>query len=416
MNRVILHRLDRGPLWAILALFVWAGLVTCVGAGTLDRSYSFGDDPLEGAVAGAVVGSGVPAGTPPASDTFDSAFLSLGDGSIVDLRQVRNPVYVEVNDRPDANPGLGIQFDAAARQYLRGFRLGFPQTSRSSIEATVQNLNPPNGPLDYRGIVDRGLQFWVKPTGNTNTQSLVVDTNEHGVRIANGNFSMRYAGVDYDSGIEATPDAWHHLMMVSDRDQAVLYVDGIAVRAVSGAYDVTQTADLVVGSTTSGQENDFFFTGGTAEYFDGVIDDLELYVYGSNSAEDFGNFDFFTENAYARDVAFAGLDLADVNLDGSVSGNGSGPASTDDVTAFVEGFFERKLIDGIQVGDLETRQLGDLDVNGIVDLRDWGILNEADPDMGAMVLARLVPEPQFGMLAGLGCVGWLLRRRRSTSS
>ena len=143
------------------------------------------------------------------------------------------------------------------------FRLGFPQSSRSSIEATVQNLNPPAGPLDYRGIVDRSLQFWVRPDSASGTQSLVADTNQHGVRIEAGNFSMRYAGMDYDSGVSVTPGQWQHIMLRSQNDLGILYVDGVAVSAVAGSYDVSDTADLVVGSNTAGGENDFFFTGGT---------------------------------------------------------------------------------------------------------------------------------------------------------
>ena len=370
-------------------------------AGSLDRIYTFGDDAEEGAVAGAIVGSGVPGGTPAASDTFDSAFLNLGDGSIVDLRQVRNPIYVEVDDRPDGNSGLGIQFDATNRQYLRGFRLGFPQTSRSSIEATVQNLNPSTGPLDYRGIVDRGMQFWVKPSSDQGSQSLVADTNQHGVIIQNGNYTMRYGGTDYETDVPVIPDQWNHIMMVSQDSTAILYVDGVAVSAVSGDYDVFDTADLVIASNTAGAENDFFFTGGTSSYFDGVIDDMELFVYGSNSTTNFGQFDFFLENAFARDVVFAGSNLADVNLDGLVSGDGSGPAASDDVTAFVEGFFTTNFVNGIQVGDIDSRMQGDLDVNGIVDLRDWGILNDADPAMGTLVLSRLVPEPSSCTLLSL---------------
>ena len=391
----------------------WTFGSASVSAGYRDRDYGMGDDGSEGAIAGMIVGSGVPSGTPAASDTFDSAFLGLGDGSIVDLRQVRNPVYTSISGRPDGDTGLAIEFDAAARQYLRGFRLGFPQSSRSSVEATIQNLSPPVGPHDYRGIVDRSLQFWVQPDSAAGNQSLVADTNQHGVRIENGNYVLRYAGNDYDSGVPVTADEWRHIMVASVDDAGVLYVDGEAVLAVDGAYDVTDTADLVIGSNTAGNENDFFFTGGTTDYFDGIIDDLELYVYGSNSQQDWGTFDFLGENAYARDVALQGIAAADVNLDGMVSGDGSGPAATDDVTAFVENFFTINLVDSIQVGDVTTRSIGDLDVNGIIDLRDWGIINAADPVMGSAILNELrsIPEPSFNFAALLAACACVRRRK-----
>ena len=150
-----------------------------------------------------------------------------------------------------------------------------------------------------------------------------------------------------------------------------------------------------------------------SEYFDGAIDDLEMFVYGSNSQEDFGDFDFLAENAYARDVALVGIADADVNLDGIVSGDGTGPAATDDVTAFVENFFTTNFVNSIQVGDVITRANGDLDINGTVDLRDWGIINAADPAMGAAIWNELrqIPEPGFGLL-WLLMAGWLWRVRQ----
>jgi hypothetical protein len=217
-------------------------------------------------------------------------------------------------------------------------------------------------------------------------------------------------------------------MLVSEDDTAVMYVDGMAVRAVSGAYNLRDTSDLTIGTTTGGNQS--FFLGGRSEFFDGVMDDVQLMVIGSNSSEDYGMLDFFAENAYARDVAFAGIDTADVNLDGRVAGNGTGPAATDDVTAFVEGFFTQKELDlfnteefdPIIVGDIETRRRGDLNVDGIVDLGDWAILNAAAPASASLALNAIrvsqVPEPSGAVLGGFALLNVLvfsLRRRRGCS-
>ena len=125
-----------------------------------------GDDGAEGASAGAAV-----------STTFDSAG-SPGLGQLVDLTAVNSPTYSTISGRPDGGSGLGIQFNGASNQYLHGFNLGFPQTSFSAASHTTTT----GGSLDYQGISNRGLQFWARPT-STAVQSLVMDTNQHGVRI-----------------------------------------------------------------------------------------------------------------------------------------------------------------------------------------------------------------------------------------
>jgi hypothetical protein len=82
--------------------------------------------------------------------------------------------------------------------------------------------------------------------------------------------------------------------------------------------------------------------------------------------------------------------VADLNQDGEVSGDGTGPADSDDVTAFVAGW----LTTG--AGSITDRYArGDLNFDGITDLADWAILNTAQPAMGASALSRLsnIPEP-----------------------
>jgi hypothetical protein len=82
--------------------------------------------------------------------------------------------------------------------------------------------------------------------------------------------------------------------------------------------------------------------------------------------------------------------IADLNQDGAVSGNGSGPAATDDVTAFVSGWL---VVGG---GSIVTRySRGDINLNGVTDLADWAILNRENPALGAAAMRHLagIPEP-----------------------
>jgi hypothetical protein len=87
--------------------------------------------------------------------------------------------------------------------------------------------------------------------------------------------------------------------------------------------------------------------------------------------------------------------VADINQDGVVAGDGKGPALTDDVTAFVNGW----LTTGS--GNITQRYArGDLNFDGITDIADWAILNRENSSLGAAARARLtnVPEPSTWLL------------------
>ena len=101
--------------------------------------------------------------------------------------------------------------------------------------------------------------------------------------------------------------------------------------------------------------------------------------------------------------------VADLNQDGIVAGDGTGPAATDDVSAFVAGW----LSDG-GGGIAERYARGDLNFDGITDLGDWGILNRVNSSMAAAALARLsgVPEPISLLLFIMGVVPVVVRIRR----
>ena len=87
--------------------------------------------------------------------------------------------------------------------------------------------------------------------------------------------------------------------------------------------------------------------------------------------------------------------VGDVNQDGFVQGNGTGPAADDDVTAFVQGW----LTTGHSTA-LAAYTHGDLNFDRITDIADWMVLNRLDPAMGSSILATLaVPEPTcYGLM------------------
>ncbi|QDT73501.1 alkaline phosphatase family protein [Lacipirellula limnantheis] len=105
----------------------------------------------------------------------------------------------------------------------------------------------------------------------------------------------------------------------------------------------------------------------------------------------FGENDGYVDNISLELAPFGppnGI-VGDVNQDGVVAGNGQGPATTDDVTAFRLGW----LTSGHSTASAAYMH-GDLNLDRITDLGDWVILNRLNPAMGRAILASLsVPEP-----------------------
>lgn len=396
-------------IWTIhiIRFVVAMGCVPVLGvvaySATLDRNYRMGDDPAEGAVTGG-----------PVTVTFDSAGLP-GQGQLVDLTAVNTPTYVAITGRPDGVGGRGIQFNAAQQEYLHGYNLGFPQDSFSA----ASHHTPTGGNLDYLGISNRGLQFWVFPM-STAVQTLVMDTNQHGVRInANGKFSMRYANIDYESTVTVVPNTWYHVEVVRPAGAANgswMFVNGVAVAAAPGGYN-NDWADLTVGTNTAGDDQPSpGFTGGTEEFFTGIIDDLKLFVIGTSTSANpvnYGSFNLAVDNDYVASPITGIKGVAgDVNNDGVLN--------QADKNAFISGWMRRRVINGIQIGDMVSRGQGDLNLDGITNIFDLLIFQNAlsGAGMAAITAAELrgatVPEPTSAALVLLTAlaVGSLPRSRR----
>jgi hypothetical protein len=137
-----------------------------------------------------------------------------------------------------------------------------------------------------------------------------------------------------------------------------------------------------------------------------------------------GDYTSFADLTYYRNEilnimnAHPGFSVTgDINLDGVVTGNGTGPATTDDITAFVQGW-------GWQQGsaNVNSWKKGDLNLDGVTNAADFFLMRNAAVSAGlatgASTLSNLfgssggVPEPSSAalilMAAGLaGC-----RRRR----
>jgi hypothetical protein len=383
--------------WALLAAGTLAVSSASVAA-TLDRDYRLGDHPQEGAVNGGNVGAGNPNAA-----TLDSAGVPAS-GQLPFLTPVNTPNYITITGRPDGVGGLGVEFVAAEQEYLHGPFLGAPPESFSSISQ--------QGNLDYAGVFDRGFQFWVRPASSA-PAALVLDTLAHGVRILpSGNYGMTYAGFTTDSGVPATPGTWRHIEMVSAPEafgHARLYIDGV-VRAVRNSFAYPASLeDLAIGANTGGDRSTF--TGGTAEFFSGVIDDLKMFVFGASDGPpptEYGGFALDLDNDYAAFVL--------TGIPGDVNSSGSFNAA--DVTAFLAGWRNDNRVNGVRIGDLGSFAKGDLNLDGITDIHDLATIQNLLPAAGLPLIdvsTLGVPEPAAAgllILAGAALAHAVRRTRR----
>jgi hypothetical protein len=380
---------------------------------TLDRNYRLGDDPQENAVVGQTVGQA----SVVANHTLDSA----SQGSFFDLMQNGGPTYV--NPQATGRPGAvatnkAVQFTGSSSQYLTAAGLGSPRDGGSLA-------NPPI--LDYAN--DRLMQLWVRPTLDTGArQDVVSDTFQFGVFIsATDMWGHTYgsdtqappeAGDDYVTNSPVAYNQWTHIMQRTfDNDGVALYVNGVAVSRFNDNY--TESVLGGVGSTNLYVGTN---SGATGNFFTGQVDDVKLHVAGVYTPManpipvNWGAVDLGTENDF---IASQNLVAGDVNGDGVVNGNGSGPAATDDVRFFVDHWLDERRVNNFLIGDLTSRTtLGDLNFDGRTSLADWAILRGAHAAGASLDLASLlgssIPEPSTAAIAAiaLAAIGSACRRRR----
>lgn len=379
----------------------------------LDRNYDMGEG--EGGIAGNNV-----------TVTWDTAGLP-GMQQLVDLAGVNGPKYEAlptvsggpVPMRPDGGTGMAIRLNPTATSQGQHLKTGFEQ-ALNFPERSFSSTFQPGGTINYSFIRDRGFQLWALPT-SSGRADIVMDTLQHGALVnASGNFAMRYATplnqppADYDTGVPVIPNTWYHLMVVrpfgSGRG-SIMYINGVAKAQASGVYRGEdnpaneETTPLVVGANTSSSA----LQVGLQNRFQGLVDDLEMFVMGLNSAADYGDFVFERDNKYA--AFFKPSNAADLT--------GNNVVDMADVDIFVDNWLFQNVVGSRVIGDLSSRMKGDFNFDGFVNLADWEILNElAPPGAGAAAWNMIhgVPEPSSLGLAALAALGglanWRSRRRR----
>ncbi len=328
------------------------------------------------------------------SPTDGSDFVAL------DLSASNSPTYRTITGRPDGGTGVGIEFNAASSQSLSGYALNWPQESPLDENS--------GGQYNLTGIDDRGFQLWVKPT-STAAQSIVMDTNQHGLRIdSNGKFSMRYANVDYESNITVTLNTWYHVEVVRPEgiaNGARMFINGNAAVVAGLGIDYASDTDtaFTVGSNTTSD----------GEFFSGVVDDLREFVMGTTTGGttvNYGTFNLLTDDAYVASPVTGLKGIAgDVNNDGTLT--------QADKDAFIAGWLHKRLVNGYQIGDMTSHAQGDLNLDGITNIQDLLLMQQAlaGSGIGSISLADLstVPEPAAIALLLLAVLAVPRRFRRA---
>lgn len=387
----------------------------------VDRTYTFGSDATEGAQAGIVLGSGNTFGT-----TFDTA-NAPGSGDLQDLSVIGAPTYVTVTGRPGtlAN-SLGASFDGE-NDYLRTpVNLVVPHDVWNNIEYFPTTPFP----LNFAGIRVQGMQLWVKPDGTRQNvrQDIIRNGNAHAISVtANNNWgAVIGTGVPLDSGVPVAFDQWTHVMHVSGatnladgstQSGGALFVNGVIVKAGSTPYTFNSNHPFTIGAQQFQGDIGGATPSEPGNFFKGIVDDVDVFLWGTNtSGHDYGRFHAGTDNDWIS-AQLLGIPDGDINRDGQVSGNGTGPASSDDVTALIENWRYRQVIDGLQLGDWNSRLKGDLNFDGAVDLQDAYLVRSGlmSSGLGTLDFSLLtsVPEPATTTMVLTMLVAMGLARRRN---
>ena len=429
-------------------IVAWAiGGSTALATVTNDREYRFGDpntadsDPNVGNV---MVMEGLAMGF-----EFNNSTVT-GDetgpsGAFLDL-EVFGPTYTDTSSKPGGLSGdFGARFDGD-NDYLSGTPLNRPDRLAGPTQLGDDPPLPPlvaNYPFNYDTITARGLQMWVFPDSaavGDGRQGVIQDTSASGgVSItADGKWTQTNSGhIGADVGeatVDVVGDTWHHVMHHlypqenANQFLSVVYVNGMAVSVNLdgvGPVDAAPGTVLLVGAEDTGSGDPH--TPNIENHFQGVIDDIEMYVFGDNSSvstspagQDYGTFNLFTDNDWiaaelaANHPGVSGAPIpGDVDLDGDVD--------DDDISDFIDGWRMEKRFQGAHgsstAGDFETWTWGDSNLDGVVNFSDWALLRANHPmgeglNLAQLLAGRSVPEPMSFCLMAIGLGGLVAGSRR----
>jgi hypothetical protein len=139
---------------------------------------------------------------------------------------------------------------------------------------------------------------------------------------------------------------------------------------------------------------------------------MRMFIMGTSTSPthvNYGTFNFAVDNAFAASPV-SGLK----GVAGDVTNNGIFDAA--DKTAFIAGWLQKHVVNGVQIGDMASHALGDLNLDGITNIQDLLLMQNAltGAGMGTITAGELngVPEPSTALLTILAVLPLAIRRRR----
>jgi hypothetical protein len=288
------------------------------------------------------------------------------------------------SQRPDC-------FDPAPNGGVRAVGYRNPQSGDPEVKAwgtnrteVITNNNFPDNPNDATDvIVIPGSASRAVRSGAGHTFMQMMDFDEYsftidglGNIIGGGNEAQGTGGDSGSAVFRRNGDLWELTGLVHSIGNYIHTARSVAIRQDNGSQ-----ADIALGDVT-------------------LFSDLSKY-----SAQ---------ITALLADTNYS--ILGDINLDGQVSGDGTGTWETDDVTALIQGWGYRHA----GAPDILSWKHGDLNRDGVTDLADFVVLRSALGPSGAnlnlagllgSVPSAVIPEPASLALLGLGMVALCAWRR-----
>ncbi|QDU56857.1 PIG-L family deacetylase [Aeoliella mucimassa] len=244
-------------------------------------------------------------------------------------------------------------------------------TSQSAFEAYERAMDP---------LVDiAGLDAW-QPKKYYIHQSQANGLGTAGVTFENWLFHDYTEDISIDTDGDGVPDATPR--QVADW--------GLDEHVSQGSPDVSTV--FRTGENFDGHHTEWW------GLYDSTVgpDTLTSFEIEGQSYTNWARGDFF-ENVFDL------FDLpTDINQDGIIAGDGTGPWETDDVTAFIAGWGTTG-----HGTNLERLMHGDINLDNRTSIADWQLLVESLENGGSLDLANLlqasqVPEPSSLLLVSIG--------------
>jgi len=328
-------------------------------------------------------------------------------GQTISLTTQTDLRLVRLNGAPDL-PSICVSSAAcsiSSSSPSSGSQLTFVGVGKSR-QSTITSWNssweevPPNpGPVKYSGYyVDQSSS--VKRWGTNRVES-----------------ANNYSGANSLYQILSSSTGVMHLKTA----------DGVTRDVISLITDYDQSGDPNEAQAYASDSGTsvFYNRGGNWELA-GIVNAIFVFENEPSGLVAFGQATTISDLSYYRSSILDVLEAhpydmlaGDVNLDGLVQGDGTGPVASDDISAFVDGWlYDNQLGTGSYASWLK----GDLSGDGKTDIADFFLLRSALNSAGSgagLSLASLnvsgVPEPSGLLLAMAGAAalaGWWGRRRR----